>query len=72
MPCPIAAEIGEVLALRPGRDGGGGSGGDGGRRCLPPPAYRWLHDVLDVAEAMHADRVEIILDEKVLGYCHLS
>lgn len=51
-----------MLGLHPDRGGGGDSGT---RRALPAPAYRWLHDVLDVAETVHAERVEIILDEKV-------
>lgn len=45
---------------------GGGGGGRGRRReDRSSPGNRWLHDVMEVAETMKADRVEIILDEKV-------
>lgn len=80
MPCPIAREIGELLNLSPGtsdsRSGtsgtnassGTGAGGGGGRRKegRSSPGDRWLHDVMEVAEMMKAERVEIILDDKVI------
>lgn len=47
-----------------GGDGGGKAGKRrrGGRSSL---GNRWLHDVMEVAEAMKAERMEIVLDEKV-------
>lgn len=71
----MAREIGELLNLSPGTSsadagaagGGGKAGGGGGRwkRGRSLPGNRWLHDMMEVAEMMKAERVEIILDEKV-------
>lgn len=75
MPCPIAREIGELLNLSPGTAaaaaattdaaGSGGKGAVASTKSRSSPGSRWLHDVLEVAETMKAERVEIILDEKV-------
>ena len=48
--------------------GSGGAGGGRRREDRSSPGNRWLHDVMEVAETMKAERVEIILDEKVI-YC---
>lgn len=53
--------------------GAGGGGGGGGKRGRSSSlGNRWLHDVLEMAETLKAERVEIVLDEKVrlvLGCC---
>ncbi|CAM9856091.1 unnamed protein product, partial [Ectocarpus sp. 13 AM-2016] len=79
MPCPIAREIGELLNLSPGNataaaaatattdaagSGGKVSGAGSSTTSRSSSGSRWLHDVLEVAETMKAERVEIILDEK--------
>lgn len=82
MPCPLAEEIGELLNLSPSpttaTDAASGStdkvssGGDGsGRPRRSSLGNRWLHDVMEVAETMEAERVEIILDEQVHSYFFL-
>lgn len=47
----------------------GGGGKKGGRSSSSSSSSslsnRWLHDVLEVAETLKAERVEIVLDEKV-------
>lgn len=45
---------------------GSGGGNKGGRSSSSSSlGNRWLHDVLEVAETLKAERVEIVLDEKV-------
>lgn len=50
-----------------GKVAGAGSGGGGNKGGRPRSSLgnRWLHDVLEVAETLKAERVEIVLDEKV-------
>ncbi|CAM9350980.1 unnamed protein product [Scytosiphon promiscuus] len=80
MPCPLADEISEALNLSPSSTttttdtasasggkvtSGGGGGGSGSRRLRRSSlGNRWLHDVMEVAETMEAERVEIVLDEQ--------
>lgn len=79
MPCPIGREIGELLNLPSGSaaaaatidaagSGGKVSDAGAGTKSRSSPGSRWLHDVLEVAETMKAERVEIILDEKVIVF----
>lgn len=59
----------DTAATGTGSGTGSGSGGAGGgrrREDRSSPGNRWLHDVMEVAETMKAERVEIILDEKVI------
>lgn len=52
-----------------GKAGGGGGGRRREGRSSSSPGDRWLHDVMEVAEMMKAEQMEIILDEKVRDYC---
>lgn len=62
VPCPIAREVGTLLNLSPGTRRGRATGRGVKSRHL---GNRWLHDVLDIAESLRAERVSIVLDEQV-------
>lgn len=53
-----------MLNLLPGTGSSSRSGSDSSSG--PALGNRWLHDVLDIAEEMQAQNIEIILDEQVV------
>lgn len=67
-----AAEASGAGGKIAGATGGRGVGGKKGGRSSSSLGNRWLHDVLEVAETLKAERVEIVLDEKVQLACKLG
>ena len=86
LPCPIAREVSLLLNLsrenghRAVVGGGTSSVGSGeadnqrSKRQTEGVRNRWLHDVMDVAEAVKAGNIDIVLDQNVsfFGRCSKS
>lgn len=68
----VASSVDTGAAGGGSKAAGGSSGRARGGRSSSSPGDRWLHDVMEVAETMKAERMEIILDEKAsIGNCFL-
>lgn len=64
VPCPAAHDIGKLLNLVPKSAASPIADVDGQHPSMTP-GNQWLHDVLDIAEVVQAEKVDIILDEQV-------
>lgn len=64
VPCPAAHNIGKLLNLVPKSAASPPADVDGQHPSMMS-GNRWLYDVLDIAEVVQAEKVDIILDEQV-------